>query len=361
MMRDESSLRRQWLLLKALSSQRLGLKVREMAAELGVTDKTICRDLDLFRGLGFPLEERIGEFGRKTWRIVGARDQPPLSFSYDEAIALYLGRRMLDLIAGTPFWEAARNAFAKIRAMLGAGALEYIDRFSGLFHRTGVGQHDDASQAELIGDLMAAMEDGKQALLRYRSEGVAEATDRVVHPFGLFDHRGALYLVALDPRDGTLKHYKVGRIEAAEVIGAEVRRPEGFELGAYMASAFGAYRRDGEPTAITIRFGASASRYVRESRWHDSHRLTPMPDGGVLAEYRVSGTEEIKRWILGFGAKAVVVAPESLRCEIIRELEDLAAAYAIPEDVSAPRPSWTGSPHTDRRPRPNRRPTNQGK
>ena len=216
-MPDDSSRRRQWLLLKALSSRRLGLTVREMAADLGVTDKTIRRDLALFRGLGFPLEERVGEFGRKTWRIVGARDQPPLAFRYDEAIALYLGRRMLDPIAGTPFWEAAGNAFRKIRAVLGDGALAYIDRFSGLFHRTGVGLHDYASQSELIGDLLVAIEDGKQTRLRYRSEGMAEATDRVVHPYGLIDHRGALDLVALDPQDGKLKHDKVGRIEAAEV------------------------------------------------------------------------------------------------------------------------------------------------
>src|SRR3954454_6858907 len=121
-MRDENCLRRQWALLRALAARHLGLTVRQMADELNVTERTIRRDLDVFRGVGFPLEEAVGEFGRKTWRIRAARDQPPLAFTFDEAIALYLGRRLLEPLAGTPFEEAARHAFQKIRAALSPGA-----------------------------------------------------------------------------------------------------------------------------------------------------------------------------------------------------------------------------------------------
>jgi len=95
-----------------------------------------------------------------------------------------------------------------------------------------------------------------------------------------------------------------------------------------MASSFGVYRGAGEPTAVKVRFGPEAARYVQESRWHASQRLTALADGGVLAEFRVSGTEEIKGWVLSFGAKAVVVEPESLRRQIACELQTLAAAYA---------------------------------
>jgi predicted DNA-binding transcriptional regulator YafY len=71
-MRDDPSLRRQWALLRSLSTRRHGLTVRQMADEAGVTVKTVRRDLDLFRAVGFPLEERVGAFGRKTWRVTAA-------------------------------------------------------------------------------------------------------------------------------------------------------------------------------------------------------------------------------------------------------------------------------------------------
>ena len=68
-MRPETSLQRQWILPRALSSRHYGLTVQEMANELDVNEKTIRRDLDLCRRLRFPLEEDVGIFGRKTWRI----------------------------------------------------------------------------------------------------------------------------------------------------------------------------------------------------------------------------------------------------------------------------------------------------
>ncbi len=54
-MRDENCLRRQWNLLRALASRRLGLSIREMADEMGVTRRTIRRDLEVFRSVGFPV------------------------------------------------------------------------------------------------------------------------------------------------------------------------------------------------------------------------------------------------------------------------------------------------------------------
>jgi hypothetical protein len=40
-----------------------------MAADMGVNEKTIRRDLDLFRAVGFPLEETVGPYNRKSWRM----------------------------------------------------------------------------------------------------------------------------------------------------------------------------------------------------------------------------------------------------------------------------------------------------
>jgi len=331
--RDESSLRRQWLLLKALSSRRLGLTVREMAEELGVVDKTVRRDLSLFRSVGFPLEESVGEFGRKTWRIaVGTR--PALSFTFDEAVALHLGRRLLAPLAGTAFGDAARRAADKIRATLGRPALEYLDLFAGFFHATAFGSHDYARRNDVIDAVLVAVEDGRAVRLLYRSERETAPSHREVHPCGLIYHAGALYLAALDPGQGRIKHYKVDRIEDAEALDRPSRRPAEFDATAHLASSFGVYHREGTPTKVRVRFAPAAARFVSESGWHASQRLTDLPDGGVLAEFRLSSTEALKRWVLGFGAKAEVVEPDWLRSEVAEELRATVAAYSSRE----PRP-----------------------
>lgn len=88
-----------------------------------------------------------------------------MTFTLDEAISLYLGRHLLEPLAGTPFWEAAQRAFKKIRSMLGTPALKYIEKFSGMFHQTMVGASDYSKKAEIIDQLMIGIEDAKAVFI----------------------------------------------------------------------------------------------------------------------------------------------------------------------------------------------------
>jgi predicted DNA-binding transcriptional regulator YafY len=161
-----------------------------------------------------------------------------------------------------------------------------------------------------------------------------------------------------------VKHYKVDRIESVETTSAAFTRPEGFDLSEYMSSAFGVYR-GGEPIEVVVRFAPAAARYVREARRHVSQRLTPLPDGGVLARFTVSGTEEIKRWVLGLGAKATIVEPDWLNLEVVEELRAMVSAYALlesrtdatsPENPAAP----AITPKSSRKTQAGRRATPKG-
>src|SRR4051812_31487122 len=168
-MNHDSPLVRQWILLKTLSSRHYGVTIQEMSQELGVTEKTIRRDLTTFQQMGFPLDETVGDHGRKSWRIQGTAGQPLMTFALDEALALYLGRRFLEPLAGTLFWEAAQNAFRKIRACLGKTAIEYLEQMAGALHHTSVGAGDYSKKADLIDQLMQGIEERKTPIIEYQS------------------------------------------------------------------------------------------------------------------------------------------------------------------------------------------------
>ncbi|WLD12860.1 HTH domain-containing protein [Planctellipticum variicoloris] len=68
-MSDSAQLIRQWTLLRLLFARRHGATLKELAADAGVSQKTILRDLKLLRRLAFPIEETVGEHGRKHWRM----------------------------------------------------------------------------------------------------------------------------------------------------------------------------------------------------------------------------------------------------------------------------------------------------
>ena len=66
---DESTLARQWRLLKLLTFTPKGFTLKELAAVAAVCEKTVSRDLALLRHVGFDVSETVEDFGRKLWRV----------------------------------------------------------------------------------------------------------------------------------------------------------------------------------------------------------------------------------------------------------------------------------------------------
>jgi predicted DNA-binding transcriptional regulator YafY len=337
-MSDESALVRQWRLLKLLSSRHYGATVKELADEMQVVEKTIRRDLQTFQQVGFPLEEIVGERGRKSWRVRVAKDQPELSFALDEALALYMGRRFLEPLAGTYFWEAAQGAFKKIRSCLGKSALQYLETIAGRLHHRVVGAGDYSQKADLIDQLMQAIEEHKQTFLTYRSQQATEPVSYPVYPYGLTYFRGSLYLIAHAPDHEEIRHYKVDRIEELELTELPFNRPGDFDLEKHLAGSFGVFQGRGT-VVVKVRFAPSVARYVQESRWHDSQQLTKQRDGSLLATFTLSNTEEVGRWVLSFGKHALVIEPAELRERIADEAEAIlkASRPATSNDQELPR------------------------
>jgi proteasome accessory factor B len=327
-MSEETPLVRQWLLLRMLASRHLGMSVKEMVEEMGVSEKTIRRDLESFQQVGFPVVETVEDHGRKKWRLDPDRNQPGLSFALDEAIALYLGRRLMEPLAGTMFWNASQSAFKKIRATLGKPALKYIERFAAMFHQTMVGVSDYSKKADLIDDLMVGIEDRRAVFITYQSLQATEPVTYDIYPYGLAYHRGSLYLIGLAPDRREIRHWKVDRVENAELTPVHFNPPQDFDLHEHLAKSFGVFHGDGD-VHVKVRFSATVARYVTESQWHASQQLTPQKDGSLLAEFDVGHTEEIKRWIQSFGKHAVVTDPVELRAEMAEELDALRKEYGI--------------------------------
>ena len=330
-MSDQQQLVRQWLLLRSLSARHHGATVKELAEEVRVSEKTIRRDLDTFLLVGFPLVESVEDHGRKKWRVDAGKIQPGLGFAFDEAIALYVARRLLEPLAGTVFWSAAQRAFRKIRATLGEGALEYIDRFAGMFHHTSVGASDYRRKANLIDQIMIAIEDRRQMLMTYQSLNATEPVTYDVYPYGMVYHHNSLYLVGWAPDHGEIRHWKVDRIEGVERTNFPFDRPADFNLADHLAGSFGVYSSDGPLQRVQVLFSPTVARYVSEGVWHASQQLTAQPDGGLLARFELDGTEEFKRWLLTFGRHATVLAPDTLRNDILDEARALLASYAEKE------------------------------
>ena len=87
---------------------------------------------------------------------------------------------------------------------------------------------------------------------------------------------------------------------------------------------------------IKIKFLPAVARYVQESTWHPSQKLAKQRDGSVVAEFQLSTTEEIKKWLLSFGRNAVVLGPKDLCDSMVEEAERLLANYSTVNSRETP-------------------------
>ncbi|MFL6447755.1 MAG: helix-turn-helix transcriptional regulator [Bryobacteraceae bacterium] len=90
--------------------------------------------------------------------------------------------------------------------------------------------------------------------------------------------------------------------------------------------AFGVSWQD--PEQIVLHFRADQAPYIRERTWHPTQQIRPLPSGGVEMIFHAGGRFEIRRWILGWGDAVEVIAPESLRKDLIRVSESTLRQYA---------------------------------
>lgn len=326
----EPQIIRQWSILRILGARKYGTSVYELAQEMAVGEKTIRRDLISLQSLGFPLNEKSVDHGKKLWTVSHLTGLPNLTLNMEEVLSLYIGQRLMEPLAGTMFWGGAVSSYRKIRSSLSDGAIEYLDRLASLLHFSSTGTKNYKERAELIDRLMIAIEDRKITDLVYQSMQATESVSRQVHPLGLSYFRGSLYLIAKAAEDDAIKHYKVDRIEGAELMELKFVRPANFDLQQWMASSFGVFRSDKAPQHFVIRFSHEVARYVSEATWHPSQKLTAQKDGSLLAEFDLPDHQEIGRWIRSFGSAATVIEPQALVEEIRADIKQMQAAYNMP-------------------------------
>ena len=74
---------------------------------------------------------------------------------------------------------------------------------------------------------------------------------------------------------------------------------------------------DQEPVEVVLRFAPEVAARVQEARWHPSQRVTVEADGSLLWRATVAGTIEVRLWALQWGDQVEVIAPASLRDDVV--------------------------------------------
>ncbi|MFI6169945.1 helix-turn-helix transcriptional regulator [Nocardia sp. NPDC051052] len=187
----------------------------ELAERLGVTDRTVRRDIDRLRELGYPVDATMGAAG--GYRLVAGSALPPLLVEDDEAVAIAVGLRAAAGYAVAGIEEASVRALAKLEQVLPAKLRRRV-RVLG----TALALPTDTSplvDPEVLTALAAAVTNSERVRFTYRDGGGTESR-RHAEPAGLVPSRHRWYLVGYDVDRDDWRVYRVDRIERPQPTAA---------------------------------------------------------------------------------------------------------------------------------------------
>lgn len=225
------------LRLLALLQARAFWSGADLAQQLKVTERTIRRDIDRLRSLGYPVRSSVGVAG--GYQLGAGASLPPLLLEDDEALAVALGLRTAaaGTVAGVE--EAALRALAKLEQVLP----QRVRRRVKALHEAVAPLYSTGPRvrAEVLSALAAACRHRERAAFGY-GDRQGRVTARRTEPHGLVHTGARWYLAAWDEDREDWRTFRVDRIAGNITTGPRfVPRdvPEG-EVAAFVSRSVAA-------------------------------------------------------------------------------------------------------------------------
>lgn len=283
-----------------------------LARELEVSTKSIHRDIEFMRDrLELPLEYDAARLGYHYTEEVSAF--PTVQITEGELFALLVAEKALQQYRGTNFEKPLLSAIRKMEQSLpDTISLNLSEIEQTISFRT---RAEPILNLEIFEALAKATAHRRQIELAYRKPGRPESESRLVDPYHLANINGEWYLFAFDHLRNDIRTFVPARIQSVKQTGRTFERRHKFSLDQRLRDSFGVHSGHGQFDVI-VRFAPRVADYVREKKWHESQELRELKGGTVELRMRLSGLEEVERWVLGWGGDAKVVGPPELAASI---------------------------------------------
>ncbi|ALN72173.1 YafY family protein [Aureimonas sp. AU20] len=196
-------------LLALLRRHRQPVSGHALAETLGVSLRTLYRDIASLQALGAEVEGEagVGYVLRPGFHL------PPLMFRPEELEALALGSRWVAGQADPALRDAALSALSRIAAVLPPELRAELDA-SSLMVGPGKTRLADSIDPAL---LRLAIRRERKLRLAYQ-DAAGSASDRVIWPFALAFFEGARILLGWCEMRGDFRHFRTDRIASAELL-----------------------------------------------------------------------------------------------------------------------------------------------
>lgn len=296
----------------------------ELADSLQVHPRTLRRDIDRLRELGYPVQASSGVAGGYAFRAGQAL--PPLLLDDDEALAaaIALGTAAAGTVGGIE--EAALRALVKLEQAMPSRLRRRADALrSAIVPMDRAGPRVDAA---LLATLAIACRDQLRLAFGY-ADIRGQASQRSVEPQGVVHTGHRWYLVAWDPAREDWRTFRIDRIAGTPVLGAHFTprpAPEGGDLKAYVSRSVAVAPYAEQARVVLHAPHAEMARRIPPS----AAMVEPLQEEGrCLLVCGAQDLDSLSYWLLALNVEFEVRQPAALLEHLRSAGERLARSLAL--------------------------------
>ncbi|MFO7680594.1 MAG: YafY family protein [Chloroflexota bacterium] len=281
-------------------------RAADLAAELGVSERTLHRYMGMLEEMGIPLYTERGRNG--GFSLTRGYRMPPLIFTPEEAVAVQLGLSLVSEVWGKLYEEAARGALAKLDNVLPEEQRQEAAWAGRALIAANMHRAEQSPMMPLLEKLRQAARERRRARLWYQGQQRPEPVERELDVYALVYRSGWWYAIGWCHLRQALRSFRVDRINELILLSEPFTIPPDFDVYAYLAM---------EPDSpsqleVTMRFqaeGVFLAEYGR-SYWQS---MSPQPDGSLIVTFGAQDMNYAASTILSYGPLVEVLAPAVLR------------------------------------------------
>lgn len=281
-------------------------KASELAEELGVSIRTLHRYMTMLDELGIPVYSERGPQG--GFSLVRGYKMPPLVFTPEEAVAVYLGTSLVTEMWGRLYQDAAQGALAKLDNVLPDEQRHEIAWARRTLVATGMHRAELGSLAPLLEKLRRAIRERRRVIIVYRGQGQPGPQSRELDPYALVHRWGWWYVFGHCHLRNAIRSFRLDRMVELTLLDKTFQVPADFNIREHL-------EKDWETQSqvrVRLRFAPDAALMALDNRllWET---LEEQHDGSVIVSVSLPDVMWAASMVSSFGPKVAVLEPDELR------------------------------------------------
>jgi predicted DNA-binding transcriptional regulator YafY len=290
----------------------------ELAERLEVTERTVRRDVDRLRMLGYPVEAVPGRYG--GYRLGRGGSLPPLLLNDDEAVTVAIGLRAAadGTIAGME--ESAVSVLAKLDQLLPAHLAVRVravhDNTASMLGRSRP-ERVQASHLVLLAHACSARE---RVRFDYTDKG-GKPSSRLVEPLQVVRSGARWYLAARDLDRADWRTFRLDRIGNPRNIGTRFEFTDPPDAVALVTAGFASM-----PYPFTARVCLPVPLEEAERLIPRTIAMFESREGSTIVELGSASMDRMVAYLAGMRPACEVIDPPELRTALVEHVRAVAAA-----------------------------------